>query len=93
VLGKIYIKELFLNILDNLKQFGTGKTTEVKYNNIAKMACKAAVKANDILSYIEMKRLIEDLQYINDPFTCPHGRPTIIKITVNELEKRFKRIQ
>ncbi|MDP4179177.1 MAG: DNA mismatch repair endonuclease MutL, partial [Bacillota bacterium] len=47
VLGKIYIKELFLNILDNLKQFGTGKTTEVKYNNIAKMACKAAVKAND----------------------------------------------
>ena len=40
-----------------------------------------------------MKKLINDLRYIDEPFTCPHGRPTIIKITLNELEKKFKRIQ
>ena len=72
---------------------GSGETWEVKYSTIAKLACKAAVKANDNLSNIEMKSLIEDLRFIDDPFTCPHGRPTIIKFTLNELEKKFKRIQ
>ena len=57
------------------------------------MACKAAVKANNVLSDLEMNKLINDLRFIEEPFTCPHGRPTIIKFTLTELEKRFKRIQ
>ncbi|MDW8801935.1 DNA mismatch repair endonuclease MutL [Clostridium sp. A1-XYC3] len=93
ILGKPDVKNLFTNLLENLKNLGSGETWEVKYNTIAKRACKSAVKANDNLSIIEMKSLIEDLRYIDDPFTCPHGRPTIIKFTLNELEKKFKRIQ
>jgi DNA mismatch repair protein MutL len=93
ILGKPDVKKLFLSIIDNLKNMGSGNTVEVKYHSIATIACKAAIKANDKLSDIEMKSLIEELKYINDPFTCPHGRPTIIKITIQELEKRFKRIQ
>lgn len=92
-LGKLNPKNLFLDIIDNLKNLGTGKTTEVKYNRIATMACKAAVKANDFLTENEMEKLVEDLRHINDPFHCPHGRPTIIKFTLNELEKKFRRIQ
>ena len=90
--GKLDAKSLFLNILDNLKAMGSGKTTEVKYNRIATMACKSAVKANDRLSEIEMAKLIEDLRYIDEPFNCPHGRPTIIKFTNYDLDKMFRRI-
>ncbi|MBK5240525.1 DNA mismatch repair endonuclease MutL [Clostridium sp.] len=93
ILGKPDIKYLFNDILDNLKNMGTGGTAEIKYNKIASIACKAAVKANNQLSEPEMNKLISDLRYIEEPFTCPHGRPTIIKMTLNELEKRFKRIQ
>ncbi|MPQ43940.1 DNA mismatch repair endonuclease MutL [Clostridium tarantellae] len=91
-LGKLNAKSLFLSILDNVKNLGTGKTREVKYNKIATLACKAAVKANDTLSILEMESLIEELRYIEDPFHCPHGRPTIIKFTSYELDKKFKRI-
>lgn len=91
-LGKPNIKNLFNDILDNIKNLGSGKTTEVKYDVIATKACKAAVKAYDKLSMEEMNYLIEQMSYSEDPYTCPHGRPTIIKITLNELEKKFKRI-
>ncbi|MGG7177643.1 DNA mismatch repair endonuclease MutL [Clostridium paraputrificum] len=91
-LGRLDPKGLFLSILDNLKSLGTGKTTEIKYNKIATMACKAAVKGNDSLSELEMIKLIDELRYINDPFHCPHGRPTIIKFSNYDLEKRFRRI-
>ncbi|MBC8059928.1 MAG: DNA mismatch repair endonuclease MutL [Clostridiaceae bacterium] len=93
ILGKPDLKNLFLNIIDNLKNMGTGLTVDVKYHKIATIACKAAIKGNDPLSQVEMVRLLEDLSYIEDPFNCPHGRPTIIKMSVNELEKKFKRIQ
>ena len=92
-LGKPDLKNLFLSIIDNLKNMGTGLTVDVKYHKIATIACKAAVKGNDHLSQNEMVRLLEDLSCIEDPFNCPHGRPTIIKMTINELEKKFKRIQ
>lgn len=91
-LGKLDAKKLFLSILDNIKNLGTGKTTDVKYNKIASLSCKAAVKANDYLTLREMEELIEELRYIEDPFHCPHGRPTIIKFTSYELDKKFKRI-
>jgi DNA mismatch repair protein MutL len=92
-LGKLDIKNFFLAILDNLKNMGSGKTTVVKYDSIAKMACKSAIKANDRLSIAELNSLIEELRYLAEPFNCPHGRPTIIKMTLQELEKKFKRIQ
>ncbi|MBB6623909.1 DNA mismatch repair endonuclease MutL [Clostridium gasigenes] len=91
-LGKLDPKNLFISILDNLKNLGSGKTTEVKYNRISTMACKAAVKANDYLTEIEMQKLISDLRFIEDPFHCPHGRPAIIKFTAYELDKKFRRI-
>ncbi|MGH4052758.1 MAG: DNA mismatch repair endonuclease MutL [Clostridium sp.] len=93
LLGKPDVKNLFNEILDNLKNMGSGETVEIKYTRIASLACKAAVKANNQLTEMEMSKLINDLRYLDEPFTCPHGRPTIIKMTLNELEKKFKRIQ
>ncbi|MGE5629445.1 MAG: DNA mismatch repair endonuclease MutL [Solirubrobacterales bacterium] len=93
ILGKPNVKELFYEIIENLRGLGSGEKTEIKYNSIAKKSCRAAVKANDNLSEIEMKSLLHELKYIEDPYNCPHGRPTIIKLSLNELEKRFKRIQ
>ncbi|MGU8606435.1 DNA mismatch repair endonuclease MutL [Clostridium perfringens] len=91
-LDKLNPTELITSMINNLKKMGTGETVEVKYNKIASMSCRAAVKANDVLSILEMENLIEDLRYINYPFHCPHGRPTIIKFTSYELDKKFKRI-
>ncbi|MBO3333917.1 DNA mismatch repair endonuclease MutL [Clostridium perfringens] len=91
-LDKLNPTEIITSMINNLKKMGTGETVEVKYNKIASMSCRAAVKANDVLSILEMENLIEDLRYINDPFHCPHGRPTIIKFTSYELDKKFKRI-
>lgn len=93
VIGKSKTRNLFLSILDNLKNLGSGKTEEYKYDTIARMACRSAVKANEELTMDEMKSLLEDLRYCDEPFNCPHGRPTIIKLTLYELEKLFKRIQ
>lgn len=93
LLGKPELKTLFMDTLENLKSMGSGEPPIVKYAMIAKLACKAAIKANNSLSEIEMKALLDDLRFLDDPYNCPHGRPTIIKITLNELEKKFKRIQ
>lgn len=75
---------------------GIGTYEDIRDNKtldkIATKACKAAVKANDYLSKEEIKQLITDLDKCNNPFSCPHGRPTFIKITKSDLEKRFKRI-
>ena len=91
-LGKLNPKNLFLDILDNLKNLGNGKTSEVKHNTIASKACKAAIKGNDKLELNEMIKLVEDLRYIDDPFHCPHGRPVIIKFTNIDIDKKFRRI-
>lgn len=59
---------------------------------VASRACKAAIKANDIIGEEEVKRLLEDLSECKNPFSCPHGRPTLIKMSKSDIEKRFKRI-
>ena len=56
------------------------------------MSCEAAVKGNDKLSYSEIDSLINDLLGLDNPYNCPHGRPTIISMTKYEIEKKFKRI-
>lgn len=66
---------------------------ETKLDLIATMSCKAAVKGNDRLSFIEAKALIEKLLRLENPFSCPHGRPTVIEMSKYEIEKKFKRIQ
>ncbi len=85
----------FLDILDMLAKISSSKENiyDMKINNIAMISCKAAVKANNRLDFIEAKEIIRELLKLEEPFTCPHGRPTIIKISKYELEKQFKRIQ
>ena len=83
----------FSDLLDNIDQVGFSK--ESAYNHkteiIAMAACKAAVKGGDNLSEMEARALIAQLLELENPFTCPHGRPTIIEFTRQELERRFKR--
>lgn len=91
-LGKVQSGEYIGEILDNLRNLGKGTDREVKYIKIATAACKASVRANDFLGMNEMTFLIEELRHLDEPFTCPHGRPTMIRITLGELEKMFRRI-
>ncbi len=93
VIGRSKCKNIFLSILDNLKNMGSGKTEEYKYDAIARMACRSAVKAQEELTTEEMKELLKDLASLDEPFHCPHGRPTILKLSLYEMEKLFKRIQ
>ena len=65
----------------------------MKLNSISVLSCKGAVKAKDKLAIAEAKALIEELFTLDNPFTCPHGRPTIISMSQYELEKKFKRVQ
>lgn len=83
----------FMDIVDTLVDKNLKSIYDTKEDAIAMMSCKAAVKGNDRLSYSEAQELIQRLLSLQDPFTCPHGRPTIIEMTKYELEKKFKRIQ
>ena len=64
----------------------------VKEEKIASKACRKSVKAGDILNLLEMKALYDKLGECEQPYNCPHGRPSIINIPISELEKKFKRI-
>lgn len=84
-------KELFLEILDGLERVGGGNS-QLVLEKIASMSCKAAVKGSHRMSAAEAKALIEELFTLENPYNCPHGRPTIISMTKQEIEKKFKRI-
>ena len=85
-------KDMFLSLLDELcSDIPRGKQ-ELIHEKIASMSCKAAVKGNNRLSRDEVKELIRELMTLDNPYHCPHGRPTIISMTKYELEKKFKRI-
>ena len=85
------IKELFLEVLDGLSETGTGRVKSAE-ERIATMACKAAVKGNMRMSMPEIEALLDELLTLDNPYFCPHGRPTVISFTKQELEKKFKRI-
>lgn len=85
-------KELMLEILDSMSDDSFKKTPDSIKDKIATMACKAAVKGNNRISYKEAQELINKLMDLDNPYNCPHGRPTMITMTQNELEKKFKRI-
>lgn len=84
-------KQLFLSVLDDLLEGGIrGDLTAVR-EKIASMSCKAAVKGNNRLSTQEAQQLIDELLTLDNPYNCPHGRPTIISMSKYEMEKKFKR--
>ena len=83
----------FTDILDRLAEERIGNVYDTKILAVATMACKAAVKGHDVLSVREAEALIHQLLKLEHPFTCPHGRPTIVELTKYEMEKMFKRIQ
>ncbi len=84
-------KQLFVSVLDELVEFPVKGDPEAVLSKVASMACKAAVKGNQNLSLREAEALMKELLTCENPFNCPHGRPTIISMTRYELEKKFKR--
>ena len=85
-------EELFLEMLDNLASEKDKDPLGIFASRLATMACKAAVKGNHQMSVQEANMLIDELLTLDNPYHCPHGRPTIISMTKTELEKKFKRI-
>ena len=83
----------FIRVFLANTKIGTGMRNTVVINKLIMMSCKAAIKAHDKLSLNEMKALLKDLANCRNPFSCPHGRPTAIKLTQYDLEKMFKRVQ
>ena len=83
----------FVELLDEIMENVHGTDTTMIADKIATMACKASVKGGQKLTFEEADKLIDELLTLESPFTCPHGRPTIISMTQTEIEKKFKRIQ
>lgn len=81
-----------MGIVDSLTNEAGKMVPDIITEKIASMSCKAAVKGNSKLSYDEADRLISQLLTLENPYNCPHGRPTIISMSKYELEKKFKRI-
>ena len=86
-------KELFIEMIDSLSGINNSiNETDMILDKIATMSCKAAVKGNNKLSYQEMEALFMELITLDNPYNCPHGRPTIVSMSKYELEKKFKRV-
>ena len=85
-------ESLFLEMLDSLSPDGENNTLSLFTSKLATMACKAAVKGNHQMSSLEADKLIDELLKLENPYHCPHGRPTIVSMTKSEIEKKFKRI-
>ena len=93
--GNLYnldMKDLFIEMLDDFSNMSGKETPQLILEKVASMSCKAAVKGNEKLSVAEMEELVDELLTLDNPYNCPHGRPTIISMTKYELEKKFKRI-
>ena len=86
------VQEFFVEILDSLENEHAKQPLELITGKLATAACKAAVKGNNTLSLKEADQLIDQLLGLDNPYHCPHGRPTIVSMTKYELEKKFKRI-
>jgi DNA mismatch repair protein MutL len=83
---------MFFTILDQVKDNNKSKLN-LDMDKIIKHACVKSVKSGDKLHILEIKKLIEDLKNTDNPYTCPHGRPVIIKMSKYEIERMFERIQ
>ena len=85
-------REVFMELAAYLADEITGLTEDIFVRKLATMGCKAAVKGNQKITVEEVQTLMDRLMKLDNPYTCPHGRPTIIKMTKEELDKKFKRI-
>ncbi len=84
--------DILLELIDSLSELPGNISSESLLDRVASMSCKAAVRGNHRMSVMEAKALIGELLTLENPYNCPHGRPTIISMTKYELEKKFKRI-
>jgi DNA mismatch repair protein MutL len=84
-------QEVFLEILDSLSESGASRMESIEAR-IASMACKAAIKGNHLYHTAEAQALLDELFVLEDPYHCPHGRPVILSMSREEVEKKFKRI-
>ncbi len=75
-----------MNLLENNKSI-----QEKKEEILTRMACRAAVMAGEVITIPQMEKILQELNKTQLPYTCPHGRPTLLKVTVDELEKKFRR--
>lgn len=91
-LFNIDMKDLFIEMLDDFSTATGRQTPDIITEKVASMSCKAAVKGNDKLTLPEINKLIDELLSLDNPYNCPHGRPTIISMSKYEIEKKFKRI-
>lgn len=91
-LFNIDMKNLFIEMLDDFSNATGRQTPDIITEKVASMSCKAAVKGNDKLTLPEINKLIDELLSLDNPYNCPHGRPTIISMSKYEIEKKFKRI-
>ena len=91
-LFNIDMKDLFIEMLDDFSNATGRQTPDIITEKVASMSCKAAVKGNDKLTLCEINELIDELLSLDNPYNCPHGRPTIISMSKYEIEKKFKRI-
>lgn len=91
-LFNIDMKDLFIEMLDDFSNVTGRQTPDIITEKVASMSCKAAVKGNDKLTLPEINKLIDELLSLDNPYNCPHGRPTIISMSKYEIEKKFKRI-
>lgn len=91
-LFNIDMKDLFIEMLDDFSNATGRQTPDIITEKVASMSCKAAVKGNDKLTLPKINKLIDELLSLDNPYNCPHGRPTIISMSKYEIEKKFKRI-
>ena len=88
----IDMKSMFLDMLDDFTNISGREAPELILEKVASMSCKAAIKGGDSISRAEAEQLIDELLSLENPYHCPHGRPTIISMSKYEIEKKFKRI-
>lgn len=91
-LPKMDYKQLLIDVLDGLSEESASKDPDIITEKVASMSCKAAVKGNNRLSFNEAFELMDELMKAENPYNCPHGRPTLIMMSRYEIEKKFKRI-
>jgi DNA mismatch repair protein MutL len=86
-----FTKDTILDLVSSLKDVDK-LIDEKKEEKLAKKACRKSIKAGEVLTLVQMQKLVSDLDDCTNPFSCPHGRPTMINITLGDLEKKFKRV-
>jgi DNA mismatch repair protein MutL len=91
IFNRLQSRDIFLSIIDELRSGKTKKLDEIKEERIIRMACRSSIKANEHLEYHELVKVIDELFSADQPLTCPHGRPTMLKFTLDDFEKMFRR--